>query len=186
MDIISIFFVAIGLSMDAFAVAISNGIVLKEVTFKEMFKIGLFFGIFQGVMPVIGWFCGKTFSNYIVNIDHFVAFGVLAFIGGSMIREALKGEDNEEVKEPNSLKVILLMSVATSIDALAVGVSFAMINTNILIPAIMIGVITFIISSIGVFIGKKAGDLFKKKAEIIGGIILILIGLKILIEHLFF
>lgn len=187
MDITSIFLIAVGLSMDAFAVSISNGIILKKVTIRDALKTGLFFGGFQALMPTIGWFAGMTFSNYIKNIDHWIAFVLLAFIGGNMIYESLKSkkDDNSEDKDPNSIKVLLLMSIATSIDALAVGVSFAMVGTSIWEPALIIGSTTFVISAIGVFIGKKAGNLFKKKAEIFGGIILILIGSKMLIEHLF-
>lgn len=186
MDIISIFLIAVGLSMDAFAVSVSNGIILKEVHIKQATKTGFFFGVFQAVMPIIGWFAGMTFSNYITSFDHWIAFILLAFIGGNMIYEALKDDEQDDDKDPNSTKVLLIMAVATSIDALAVGISFAMVDTNIWIPAIIIGCTTFIISTVGVFIGKKVGDLFKKRAEIFGGIILILIGLKILIEHLFF
>lgn len=186
MDIISILLIAIGLSMDAFAVSISNGIVLKQVNFKAAFKIGLFFGAFQGIMPVIGWFAGMTFSDYITSFDHFIAFILLAFIGGNMIYESIKGDDDKKTKDPNNTKVLLIMAIATSIDALAVGVSFAMVKTPIMLPAIIIASTTFIISVIGVFIGKRVGELFKKRAEILGGIVLILIGFKILIEHMFF
>lgn len=188
MDIISIFFIAIGLSMDAFAVSVSNGILLKQVKIRDAFRTGIFFGIFQALMPIIGWFAGITFSNYIVNIDHWIAFILLALIGGNMIYESLKGnDDNKENKDPNSIKTLFVMAIATSIDALAVGVSFAMVaktGDTIWLPALMIGSITFAISVIGVFVGKKAGDLFQKKAEIFGGFILIFIGIKILIEHL--
>lgn len=188
MDLISVFFIAIGLSMDAFAVSISNGIILKRVRIRDAFKTGIFFGVFQAVMPMIGWFAGVTFSNYIVNIDHWIAFILLALIGVNMIYESLKGSnDDKENKDPNSIKTLLIMAIATSIDALAVGVSFAMVaktGDTIWLPAFMIGSITFTISVMGVFLGKKAGDLFQKKAEIFGGLILIFIGIKILIEHM--
>lgn len=184
-SVFTIFFIAIGLAMDAFAVAIGNGIILKEVKIKDALKTGLFFGGFQALMPVIGWFCGMTFSRYITTIDHWIAFVLLAFIGINMIRESFSSECEEQMKkDPNNLKVLFVMAIATSIDALAVGVSFAMVGTHITLPAVMIGTITFIISFIGVFIGKTAGEVFEKKAELFGGIILIIIGIKILIEHI--
>jgi len=182
-SIITVFLIAIGLSMDAFAVAIGNGIIIKEVKIRDAFKTGVFFGGFQFLMPIIGWFFGMAFSNYITSIDHWIAFLLLCFIGANMIREAFSCEQ-EEKKDPNNLKVLLMMAIATSIDALAVGVSFAMVGTRITLPAIMIGTITFVISFIGVFIGKRAGEVFEKKAELFGGIILIVIGFKILVEHL--
>lgn len=183
MDFISIILIAIGLSMDAFAVSVSNGIVLKKVTALNSIKTGVFFGAFQAFMPILGWFLGNTFCMYIESIDHWLAFGLLSFIGANMIYESLKEEENE-YRNPNSTKVLLVMAIATSIDALAVGVSFSMLQANIFIPAIVIGTITFIISSIGVFIGKKVGKLFKKNAEIFGGIILIIIGFNILMHHM--
>jgi putative Mn2+ efflux pump MntP len=184
-SIITIFLIAVGLAMDAFAVSIGNGIILKEVKIKDALKTGAFFGGFQALMPVIGWLCGMAFSQYITTIDHWIAFGLLVFIGGNMIKESFSSEDEgQDKKDPNNLKVLLVMAIATSIDALAVGVSFAMVGTHITIPAIMIGVITFIISFIGVFIGKRVGEVFEKKAELFGGIILIGIGIKILLEHM--
>lgn len=184
MGIISIILIAVGLSMDAFAVSISNGIILKKVKIKDAFKIGIFFGVFQAVMPIIGWFAGIMFSDYIKNIDHWLAFVLLAFIGGNMIYESKTEKDEEQIKNPTDNKVIFLMAIATSIDALAVGVSFAMLDTYILLPAIIIGFITFFISFVGVFIGKKVGKIFKSNAEVVGGVILILIGFHILAEHI--
>ncbi len=184
MGIILIILVAIGLSMDAFAVSISNGIILKRVNLKNAFKIALFFGIFQFIMPVIGWFAGLIFSDCIRSIDHWIAFILLTFIGGNMIYESKNEQIDNRLKNPEDNRVILLMAIATSIDAMAVGVSFAMLNIYILFPAIIIGLITFFISFIGVFIGKKVGELFKTNVETLGGIILILIGIHILLEHI--
>jgi len=194
MSFISLVLIAFGLSMDAFAVSITNGIVVKHIRLKDALRIGAFFGFFQALMPLTGWALGINFKSYIVAVDHWIAFILLGFIGIRMIISTLKeekeqedsediSEDEKESENPLSFKVLLLLSIATSIDALAVGISFAFLNVKILSSALVIGLITFLLSSIGVLIGKKFGDLFQKKAEIIGGAILTLIGLKILIEH---
>ena len=186
MGFVELFFIAVGLSMDAFAVSICKGLNMRKLNYKHTFIIALFFGGFQGLMPLIGWFLGKQFEQYITNFDHWIAFILLAFIGGQMIHEALK-KDNEkcDIDENLDLKELFILAIATSIDALAIGITFALIpNTNILTSIILIGIITFVLSIIGVFIGNKFGARFKSKAEFAGGLILILIGAKILFEHL--
>ena len=188
MGFIELFLIAISLSMDAFAVAICKGLNMRKLNYKHTFIIATFFGGFQGLMPLIGWFLGKQFAQYITNFDHWIAFILLAFIGGQMIHEALK-KDNEkcDINENLNIKELFILAIATSIDALAVGITFALIpNTNILTSITLIGIITFVLSIIGVFIGNKFGSKFKSKAELAGGIILILIGTKILFEHLGF
>lgn len=183
MTIWEIFLVAVGLSMDAFAVAVCKGLKMPEINKNQTALIALFFGGFQGLMPLIGYFLGKQFEQYIVSIDHWITFILLGFIGGKMIYESFKKDDEEEEK-PFSIKELFVLAIATSIDALAVGITFAFLQVNIAISVSLIGVITFILSAIGVFIGHKFGEKYKSKAEFTGGLILILIGLKILLEHL--
>ena len=188
MGILEIFLTGIGLSMDAFAVSICKGLKMRKINKKQAFIIGLYFGGFQALMPLIGWALGTRFASYITSIDHWIAFILLALIGGNMIREAI-GEDDKpddgEMDPPLDVKEMVLLAVATSIDALAVGITFAFFYVKI-IPAItMIGCTTFVISIAGVVIGNFFGDRYEKKAELAGGIILIFIGIKILIEHLF-
>lgn len=190
MDYITLFFIAIGLAMDAFSVAVTDGIVLKK-TLKPLnaMKIALFFGVFQAIMPCIGWALGFNFKSYIENFDHWLALILLGFIGGKMLIEGIKSKDDEEEiedKNPLDNKVLTLLAIATSIDALAVGITLAAVNFPILIAAAVIGIVAFVISFIGVYIGSKFGNLFGNKAEIVGGLVLIGIGVKILIEHLFF
>lgn len=199
MDLLSIVLIAFGLSMDAFAVSVTNGITIRNLKSSHALKIGAYFGGFQALMPVIGWAVGSQFKDYIVSIDHWIAFGLLAFIGIKMIHEAL--EHSEEGKDGmeeaaiskqlpeaagSELKAgrLVVLAVATSIDALAVGVSFAFLSVSILGASAAIGLITFAVCVAGVFIGKRFGSLLKKKAEIAGGVILVLIGAKILFEHM--
>ena len=185
MDLLSLIFTGIGLAMDASAVSIAKGMSLPNEKNKNYaLKLGLAFGIFQGLMPLIGYLAGSTFSGYIQSVDHWVAFILLALIGLNMIKESREEKENEEVSDL-SLKVILLLTIATSIDALAVGVSFAFLKVNIMLACSIIAVVTFILSFICVMVGKRLGSLFQKYAEIFGGIILMMIGAKILIEHLF-
>ena len=188
MDFISVVLIAVGLSMDAFAVSVTNGMTTKNLKAAHIFKIALFFGGFQFAMPVVGYFLGIAFSDLIKSVDHFIAFGLLSVIGGKMIFEAVKDKDGDsEQREPISTLSLLVLAVATSIDALAVGVSLAFLGgLNIFISCGIIGIITFFICVAGVYAGKKFGSLLKKGSEIFGGAILILIGVKILIEHLFF
>ncbi len=187
MDFATLFLIAVGLAMDAFSVAITDGIVLKRLTPGKALKVGVFFGGFQFLMPCLGWLLGSAFARYIQSCDHWIAFILLGFIGGKMLWEALgKKEDEVEVRNPLGLKVLTLLAIATSIDALAVGVTFATMNVFILYAAGVIGFVAFVFSFAGIYIGHKFGDLFGNKAEIAGGAVLILIGIKILVEHLFF
>lgn len=181
------FFMGVGLAMDAFAVSICKGLAMRKVNKKQALVIGLFFGGFQALMPFIGWMLGTSFEQYITSVDHWIAFGLLAYIGGKMIYEAIKPDEEDEIGEldqPLDIKQMFILAIATSIDALAVGITFAFLNYPV-IPAItIIGITTFVISIGGVYIGNFFGTKYKKKAEIAGGVILILIGLKILLEHL--
>lgn len=178
--------IAVGLSMDAFAVALGKGLQMPRLAYRRMIIIALFFGVFQALMPIFGWFLGDRFASYISAYDHWVAFILLFLIGANMIRESLSHKEEEESDKPFDLKEMLLLSLATSIDALAVGISFGVLEVNIALSAAVIGITTFIISVGGVFIGFKFGIRYRKYAEIAGGIILICVGIKILIEHLFF
>ena len=184
MGIISIFILAVALAMDAFGVSVTDGIILKKIKVKDAVKIGLFFGIFQFLMPCIGSFFAGFALKYIESVDHWIAFGLLLFLGVRMIIEALK-EEKEIPQNPLGAKTLTVMAIATSIDALAAGVTIAAVDTPILIPAIIIGVVAFCFSFAGLYIGNKFGDILGEKAEILGGIMLIGIGLKTLLEHLF-
>lgn len=186
MGFFELFLIAVGLSMDAFAVSICKGLKMQRFNVRHAGVIALAFGGFQALMPVIGWFLGKQFESYITGIDHWIAFALLAVIGGKMAVESFKKEEEDSSKENEKLDVkeLLVLAVATSIDALAVGITFAFLQVSIIPAVSLIGVITFVLSALGVFIGHKFGAKFKSKAELAGGIILILIGLKILLEHL--
>jgi putative Mn2+ efflux pump MntP len=184
MDFITLLFIAVGLSMDAFAVSISSGLTIQKLKIRHAFLIASFFGLFQGIMPVLGWLSGVGLREYIASFDHWIAFFLLSVIGGKMIYEASKLEEASKQIDPLNIYVLFLLSVATSIDALAVGLSFAFLKIVVIFPAIIIGVVTFVFSLLGVFIGDKFGHFFERKIEIIGGIILIVIGLRILFEHL--
>ena len=187
MDIVTLLFIAIGLAMDAFSVAISNGITIKKLRITDGLKIGLFFGVFQFGMLYVGNVLGGAFEQYIIKVDHWIAFFLLMFIGGKMYYEAVWGEEEEiDESKPLDFKTLTILAIATSIDALAVGVSLATITKNILFDASIVGIVAFIFSFVGVYIGNKCGNLFGRKAEIAGGIVLMGIGIKILIEHLFF
>lgn len=175
--------IAIGLSMDAFAVSICKGLSVKKIGAKHVLTAGLYFGGFQAIMPMLGFLLGFKFERFIVSIDHWVAFVLLALIGGNMIKEALS-DDEEKLDGSFSPKTMLPLAVATSIDALAVGISFAFLGVDIVMAATLIGVTTFVISGAGIIVGNVFGARYKNKAEIAGGVILILIGLKILLEHL--
>lgn len=186
--------IAFSLSMDAFAVSITNGMTINNIRLRDACKIGIYFGLFQALMPAIGWSAGINFRSNIVMIDHWITFALLSVIGIKMVICSLKKEKekvnpqdvsggNKEHENPLTTKVLLLLAVATSIDTLAAGVSFAFLDMSIMRAALIIGLTTFTISTIGVLIGKKCGNLLQKKAEIIGGIVLVLIGFKILVEH---
>ena len=184
MGLVEIILIAVGLAMDAFAVSICKGLSMKKMDWKKAIIVGLYFGLFQGGMPVIGYLLGVGFEESIKFIDHWIAFGLLAFIGGNMIKEALSKKEDDEVDDKVDFKTMVVLAIATSIDALAVGVTFAFLNVNIILAVSLIALITFIISCIGVKLGNVFGDKYEKKAELAGGIVLILIGLKILLEHL--
>lgn len=185
MGFIELFLIAVGLSMDAFSVAVCKGLNMRKINYKNMYIIALFFGGFQAVMPLIGWLLGRQFEKYITSFDHWIAFALLAFIGGKMIIEALKHDsDDDEKNDKLDIKELFILSVATSIDALAVGITFAFLQVNIIPSVTLIGVTTFALSLLGVLLGNKFGSKYKSKAELAGGIILVLIGLKILLEHL--
>ena len=183
MGIIELFLLAVGLSMDAFAVSICKGLSVKKLKLKHALICGGYFGFFQALMPVIGYFAGVWFADLISSFDHWVVFILLALIGGNMIRESFSNEE-EEVGDSFAFKTMFMMAIATSIDALAVGVSFAFLNVNICTSALLIGLTTFVLSAIGVKVGNVFGSKYESKAELVGGIILILIGLKVLLEHL--
>lgn len=186
MSIIEIIVLSIGLAMDATAVSMTNGMNDTKMKVKKILLIGLTFGLFQALMPLLGYLFGTLFVDFVEKIDHWIALILLGFLGIQMLREGFsKNEDKEEVKVLG-LKMLLIQGVATSIDALAVGVSLASLKANILVAVISIGIITTLLSISGVYVGKKFGDLLNNKASILGGIILIGIGLKIFIEHMFF
>ncbi len=176
--------IAIGLAMDAVAVSISCGFKLGDVKIHQALKIAFFFGLFQAGMPVIGWVAGINIIRYIALFDHWVAFGLLLFVGVKMIYESFRKEETGSGANPLDFKVLLLLSIATSIDALAVGLSLAIINVSIIIAISIIGLVTFVLSLISVYIGKKCGCFLGKKVELVGGFILVGIGVKILIQHL--
>ena len=182
MSLVDLFLIAVGLSMDAFAVAICKGLSVKKVSLKHGIIVGLYFGGFQAVMPLIGYFLGRQFSTYIESVDHWIAFVLLSLIGGNMIKESFGKA--EECNCSFSPRAMIPMAIATSIDALAVGVTFAFLNVTIVPAVTFIGVITFSLSAVGVYIGHLFGAKFKSKAELLGGIVLILMGFRILLEHL--
>ena len=183
MSFFDLFLIALALSMDAFAVSICKGLSVKKAGAKHILTAGIYFGGFQALMPLIGFLLGFKFERFIVSIDHWIAFVLLAVIGGNMIREALGGGD-DEVNDSFSFRTMLPLALATSIDALAVGISFAFLGVDIVKAAVLIGVTTFVLSGVGIVVGNIFGSKYKSKAELAGGIVLILIGLKILLEHL--
>lgn len=183
MGAIEILLISIGLAMDAFAVSVCKGLAMKKMSWKKAIIIGLYFGAFQAIMPTIGFFLGTTFERFITNVDHWIAFILLVGIGINMVKETFDKE-SENRNDNVDVKTMLVLSIATSIDALAIGITFACLKIHIVMPVITIGLITFIISVIGVKIGNRFGNKYEKKAEIMGGVILILLGIKILLEHL--
>lgn len=183
MGILELVLLSVGLAMDAFAVSICKGISISSKDKKKYLIIGLYFGGFQAIMPLVGYFLGTSFEKVITSIDHYIAFGLLGVIGINMIIEAFSKKE-DSFNDNVGFKTMLVLAVATSIDALAVGITFAFLNVNIWLAISLIGTITFVLSCVGANIGSKFGDRYSKKAEFIGGVILILIGLKILLEHL--
>lgn len=188
MGFVELFLIGVGLSMDAFAVSICKGLGMKRLNMKQALVIGLFFGVFQALMPLIGWALGTQLADFITPIDHWIAFVLLALIGGKMLFDAFRGDDEGEAGEPKDtrldLKELLMLAIATSIDALAVGITFAFLGVNIVWAIAVIGVTTFVLSVVGVAVGHVFGARYEKGATIAGGIVLILIGCKILLEHL--
>lgn len=185
MEAITTILLSFGLSADAFAVSVSSGFLIKHLNFYKCLKIGLFFGGFQALMPLIGWWVGFSFGHWIEAIDHWIAFGLLAGCGAKMIYEGLNADEEEKNFNPLDNGTLLVLAIATSIDALAVGISLALVNTALPLVVTTIGLITFFVCIFGVYLGHKFGHFFEDKIEIIGGMILITIGLKILREHLF-
>jgi len=182
MDLITLFLLSIGLCFDTFAVSVSSGLLRKEIVFWQAVRIAFFLAIFQAAMPVLGWLGGITIKEWIESYDHWVALGILSILGIKMLVESFK-KDEEKNINPLDIKVIISMALATSIDAFAVGISFAIIEVNMLLAFIIIGSVTFITSMLGILFGKKTGSHFGQKMEIIGGLILIAIGIKIVVEH---
>ncbi len=187
MGFVELLLIGVGLSMDAFAVAICKGLGMSRLNMKQAAVIALFFGAFQAIMPLIGWAAGSWLADLITPIDHWVAFALLAFVGGKMLWDAFHEEDDENPDQMDAkldLKELLMLAIATSIDALAVGITFAFLQTDIVPSVAIIGCTTFVISFAGVAVGHFFGARFEKPATIVGGVVLILIGLKILLEHL--
>ncbi len=187
MEFWSVLLIAVALSMDAFAVSVANGCRIRQVTLHDAIRPGFWFGGFQMLMPVIGWFGGLAFRNLIDGFSPWIAFGLLAFVGGKMIVEALHGNETENDRdniERRSTRDMLILAVATSIDALAVGLSFSLLQVSIWSPALIIGVTTFVFSVLGTLIGCGIGKIVKDKAEVLGGIVLIGIGIRILLQGL--
>lgn len=184
MNFLEILLISVSLAADAFAVSICKGLSLKKINYKDAIKIGIWFGFFQALMPTIGFFLGDTFEHIITSVDHYIAFVLLTIIGGKMIFESFS--HNEEVNSDLSFKTMLILSIATSIDALVVGIAYvcAYGNKNAIITFSIIGIITFMLSVIGVYVGNKFGNKYKNVAEFTGGLILILLGVEVLLEHL--
>lgn len=185
MSLTALIFLSVGLAMDAFSVAVCKGLSMKKIDYRGGFITAMFFGVFQAVMPVIGYFLGAFFADYITKFSHWVGFVLLVFIGGKMVWEALCEDKNDDIKEYSiDIKELFLLAIATSIDALAVGIVFAAEKTNIVLSATLIGAITFALSFAGIIIGNRFGSKYETKAEVAGGIVLIIIGAKILLEGL--
>lgn len=183
MSIVELLLLSVGLAMDAFAVSVGKGMTLKRVQPRHALTAGVWFGGFQGLMPLIGYYVGRSFAEYVVSVDHWIAFGLLVLIGLNMIRETIWGDD-EQQNSDFGVRTMLIMAIATSIDALAVGVSMAFLDVNIWISAAVICIVTLIISAAGVYLGTMFGARLGSKAGIVGGLILIAIGVKILVEHM--
>lgn len=189
MSLITIFLLAVALAMDAFAVSLSTGVTMCKMHLRHALRMAAFFGAFQALMPIAGWAVGRFAAKYVQAFDHWIAFVLLAVIGGKMVYEAMRAKDDPadtKKQDPHNVYILLTLAVATSIDAAAVGISLSFLNVDIIMPSIIIGVITFFISLLGTAIGCRVGDYFGSKVEIAGGLVLIGIGIKILVEHLFF
>lgn len=186
MDLISIFLIAIGLSFDSFAVSVSSGLILRKIVFRDAVKIAFSLAFFQGMMPLAGWLIGLSIKEYVRETDHWIAFGLLTLLGAKMIYESIGSKEKQSSFNPMKIWVLIGISLATSIDALVVGVTFGFIEVKIISSVLIIGSVTFIISMLGILAGKTTSSKLGKKMEILGGIILIGIGVKILISHLYF
>ncbi len=186
MDLVTIIVIAVGLAMDAFAVSIVSGSVYQQLHVKHALRMAVFFGGFQAFMPLVGSLAGMSVKDYIVDYDHWVAFGLLAAVGGKMIYESFKIESAEKNLDPSNVLVLLILALATSIDALAIGITLSLIVSSITVAVIIIGLVTFVLSYLGVFIGKNFGHFFENKIEALGGLILIGLGVKIVLEHTVF
>lgn len=187
MGFVELFLIAVGLSMDAFAVSVCKGLCMKRLDIRRAVVIALFFGVFQMVMPLVGWALGTQFEQYIMPIDHWIAFVLLGFIGGKMLWEAFRGKGDEttcEIEEKLDIPELTMLAVATSIDALAVGITFAFLGVDIVPSVILIGATTFVLALVGVAVGHRFGARYEKLANVVGGVVLVLIGTKILLEHL--
>jgi manganese efflux pump family protein len=185
MEILTIVLIAISLSFDTFAVSISSGLILKKIDFINATKIAITLAAFQAMMPLIGWLAGSEIKKYAENFDHWIAFGILGLLGGKMIYESFKSDPGDRPFNPLNIKVLIGMAIATSIDALVVGFGFALLNYGILTSVGIIGAVTYIVAMLGMLFGKKIGSRMGRRMEMLGGIMLILIGLKILLEHLY-
>lgn len=186
MSLIELVLIAVGLAMDAFAVSICKGLAMAKINYKKAVIIALFFGVFQAIMPFIGYHLGLAFSDKIAFIDHWIAFILLVLIGINMIKEGLEQDEDNEQDDTLRIGGLIMLSIATSIDALIIGMTFAFLNVSIIPSIIVIGIITFVLCIIGVKVGNVFGEKYRSKAEFIGGAILVLIGIKVLVEHLFF
>lgn len=186
MSVLEIALIGIGLAMDAFAVSICKGLAMKKMSYQKAIIIALFFGGFQALMPALGYVLGTAFASKIAAIDHWIAFILLGLIGINMIKEALGKDDDECLDDALHLGDLIMLSIATSVDALAVGITFAFFNVSIVLSTSIIGIITFVICVIGVKVGNVFGEKYKSRAELTGGILLIIMGCKILLDHLFF
>lgn len=184
MEIGELIVLSLGLGMDAFAVSICKGLSMKKMNWKKALIIGLYFGGFQAIMPVLGYSLSKGFENFVTSIDHWIAFILLSIIGGKMVKDAFSQENSENCNEDVGFKTMIVLAIATSIDALAVGITFAFLNVNLILAIALIGSITFFLSVIGTKVGNVFGDRYENKAELLGGVILIFLGIKILLEHL--
>lgn len=184
MSLTTLFGIALALAMDAFAVSLAAGVTLERITGRHLFRFGFHFGLFQGMMPVIGWLAGISVQRWIADYDHWIAFGLLAFVGIKMIREAFEKEDDEaEASDPTRGLTLVMLSVATSIDALAVGLSLGMLGVDVWLPAAVIGLVCGALTVAGMLLGGRIGRMWGKRVEVLGGLVLCAIGLKILLEH---
>ena len=184
MDAITLFGLALALAMDAFAVALGTGAVLARLTGRHIFRLGFHFGLFQALMPVVGWLAGQTVVRFVSAWDHWIAFALLVLIGGRMIREAMSGVEKAGDRDPTRGLSLVMLSIATSIDALAVGFSLSVIGVSIWFPAFIIGLVAGVLTVVGMLVGRRIGDRWGPRVEILGGVVLIVIGTRILYEHL--